>query len=234
MTRKILVLMLVVGLLMGFVVSSVSAQEEPPPRPPGEEPPPRPDCELEEWELFILGLLAKRFDVEQVEMEGWYCSGFSFGEIAFVYQISLKSETPVEDIFAMLEQDMTWIEILVAVGLIEDWPPGDRLVPPVVREFPGRFPFGGDICMENGSNPRIELLAEMYGLSYEEAYQWICGPYTYTNFNGWVEMEFRGSRSVGPQLGLDVPNIREELKENPFFDEFEDLLTRLPKGRLRP
>lgn len=231
MTKKFMILLLVMGLMFGVVVGVASAQVDQPPRPPQE-----PVCELDEWELLVLKLLAKRFDVTQEEIEGWYCEGYSFGEIVFAYQISLKSETPVEEIFAMLDEDLSWVEILIAVGLIDDLLPGDMLDPPVVGEFPGKFPLGDLVCMDNGSDPKIQMLAEMYGLTYEEAYQWVCGPFTYTNFgswggnvDNWEKMEFKGSRIGVPGFDIDLGNLFDGFGDHQDdLDQFEDFMPEMP------
>ena len=189
MVKKLLVLMLILGMLFGVSVgiASAAAEEDPPGGRNGDEPPPtREPCDLTVVEQRVAAKLAKIFDVEPVEIEDWYCLGYDFGEIALAYKISMVTDYTVEEIFAMREDGLTWVEIIKEVGLIgvlpSWWDQHD--------DKDGVFPVG-KICLGDEANPIIESLAEMFGLTYDEAYRWVCGPFDYTNV-GWDDGDWMG------------------------------------------
>ena len=157
MNKKYMLLILVIGMLLSFSVAAASTPygvyEDPPPRPGGGE------CDLNEWEVRVIEKLAKRYDVTTDEITHWYCMEYDFGQIAFAYEISSRTDYKVEEIFVMYDNGLTWIEILEEVGL-HDWFPsrwrGPFPVPPR-RPMRGENPIG-DFCLENGSNQSIEKL----------------------------------------------------------------------------
>lgn len=55
--------------------------------------------------------LAQQYNVSYEEIMGWFCQGFGFGEIDLAYSLSLQSNTPVADIFAMRRSGLGWGEI---------------------------------------------------------------------------------------------------------------------------
>ena len=191
MIRKMLVLVIIMGILFGVSVGGASADEEPPPTRGGEDPPPsREPCELEDWELAIAERLAERYDVEVVDITYWYCMEYAFGEIALAYEISIRSDYTVEEIFAMREAGLTWEEILEEVGLMDGMPYRWRKIPWEIppRPFMGHFAVSR-YCVDDGTIPQLEKLAELYGLTYEQVYQWVCGPFDFTNFD-WDDLDF--------------------------------------------
>jgi ferric-dicitrate binding protein FerR (iron transport regulator) len=55
--------------------------------------------------------LAEQYGVSYEEIMGWFCQGFGFGEIDLAYSLSLETDVPVADIFAMKASGMGWGEI---------------------------------------------------------------------------------------------------------------------------
>jgi hypothetical protein len=55
--------------------------------------------------------LSQQYNVSYEEIMGWFCQGFGFGEIDLAYSLSLQSNTPVADIFAMRRSGLGWGEI---------------------------------------------------------------------------------------------------------------------------
>jgi len=238
--KKILIFMILLGFLFGLSITSVSADngedQEPPPRPGGE-------CEINEWEMMVVERMAKRYDVTTDEITYWYCMDYGFGEIALAFEISIRTDKTVEEIFAMREEGLTWIEILKEVGLMGLIPARWRWDPipvPPQRPLRGEYPFS-DLCVENELDPIIDKLAKMYGMTYEQAYQWLCGPYDYAIFyRGYLD-------DLDSRLGdgdLKIPNIDNiYLPDIPDFDDISDLIDQareirklpgLPKDRGRP
>ncbi|GAB4479350.1 MAG: hypothetical protein Kow00124_24850 [Anaerolineae bacterium] len=62
--------------------------------------------------------LARRFDVSEEEIAGWYCAGRSLGDIKTAYRLSAQSGETVAALFAMRDQGMGWGAIKQALGLI--------------------------------------------------------------------------------------------------------------------
>jgi len=232
--------MILMGFFLGLSVISVRASngedQEPPPRPGGE-------CEINEWEMMVVERMAKRYNVTIDEITYWYCMDYGFGEIALAFEISIRTDKTVEEILAMREEGLTWIEILEEVGLMDLLPARWRWDPipvPPPRPLRGEHPFS-DFCVENELDPIIDKLAQMYGMTYEQAYQWLCGPYDFAIFNrGYIdELDLRLGNG-DPKL----PNIDDlSLPEIPDLNDIFDLIDQareirklpgLPKDRGRP
>ena len=164
-------------------------------------------------------------------MQVWFCAGYRFSEIALAYEISLASETPVETIFAMRAEGKNWREILEEVGLLPQLPPPGAHEPP---DIDGRIP-GADICVTDGRDPNIERLAQFYGLTYEQVYQWICGPFTYDQFD--PEDFFPGDVFDIPTFPLDdfdIPNPLDNLDVEELLEDLKDQIPELPWGNWLP
>lgn len=250
MFKKLMVLFLVLGMLFGLsagVASAGQASDEEPPRP-GEDPPPRDTCELNDWEKKVVDKLAQRYDVDVSEIAEWYCQGYEFGEIALAYEISMRTDYTVEEIFAMRDDGLGWDEILKEVGLFHILPVrGNRIpfpVPP--RVFKGIFPVR-HICIDDEENPIIQDLADMYGLSYEQVYRWICGPFDFSIFD-WDDGDWMGDMdgyeyNEGQRMHITatewvLPNI--DIDDLPPVDVIKEILEAgrsakhppgFPKGR---
>ena len=63
------------------------------------------DPQPKAWEL------AYTYHVTYDKIMGWFCQGYGFGEIDLAYELSLVSDMPVEEIFAMRESGMGWGQI---------------------------------------------------------------------------------------------------------------------------
>ena len=237
MFKRICLILVVLGVLFTMVVGAASAEGEPPPwYDNGDERPTHDGCKLMGWEIYILERLAERYEVSIDELEGWYCAGYGFGEIALAYEISLASATRVEEIFAMREEGLSWPEILLAVGLIDEWPPGEWVDPPLWREFPPDHPFN-DRCTGDEPNAHLEYIAELYDMPYETVYQWICGPFTYQNFDLDRVQDYMGRDFEIPENPLDILDSENPLQDTTVKDLIEkvkDQLPELPWGRFRP
>jgi hypothetical protein len=55
--------------------------------------------------------LAELYGVPYEEIMGWFCQGFGFGEIDLAYSLSIQTNTPVDQIFAMRKSGLGWGEI---------------------------------------------------------------------------------------------------------------------------
>ena len=244
MFRKIFIIMIILGVLfgasMGVASASFSAEEEPP-RPGDDDPPPRPgDCDLDDWEIIIVERLAERYEVDYEEIAGWYCSGYEFSEIALAYEIAVRTDYCVEEIFIMRDDGLTWYEIIEIVGLLDRYPPRWHRLPFPPIDFDRRGPDSG-LCDPDGNSPAILALADLYGITYEQAFQWICGPYDYSNTDWGDDWDFDISdfqyvdgvrlHITGP-IPDDILTITERPKLRDLLpDDWDD---DLPIGRRRP
>ena len=52
--------------------------------------------------------LAQRWGVSYIEIMGWFCKGFGFGEIDLAYGLAQQYNKPVSEIFAMKSGGMGW------------------------------------------------------------------------------------------------------------------------------
>lgn len=59
--------------------------------------------------------LAERYGVQYDEIMGWFCQKNGFGEIDLIYTLSLETNVPVEEIFAMRNSGMGWGEVKKAL-----------------------------------------------------------------------------------------------------------------------
>jgi len=250
MLRKIFAITIILGILMGFSAGVGSAYyntEDEPPRP-GDEPPRPGDCDLDDWEVMVAERLAARYDVTYDDIVGWYCEGYDFPEIAFAYEIALRTEYTPGEIFAMLDGGMTWYDILQAVGLLDRYPPRWRRIPFVVPPVDiGNRGMGRPLCTSDDEQPAIQALADLYGITYDQAYQWICGPYDFSN-TGWWGADWMPDLSGftyndGTRMHITgpVPNIDpDDLPDLNPRSRLKDLLPiiigddDLPIGRRRP
>ena len=236
MIKKALLIILAVGMVTIMTVGVVAAQSEREPEPVAEDerPPSGGDCEIASWQLYILEKLAERYETTVEEMQVWFCAGYRFSEIALAYEISLASETPVETIFAMRAEGKNWLEILEELGLIPELPPPGSIELPDNGDFGGGIPVP-DICAADGTDPNIERLAQFYGLTYEQVYQWICGPFTYEQFDH--DTFFPGDGFEIPTFPLDgfeVPNPLDNLDVESILEDLKDQLPELPWGNWLP
>jgi hypothetical protein len=55
--------------------------------------------------------LSVRYKVEYEEIMGWFCKGFGFGEIDYVYTLAQQNNVTVDDIFAMKEKGKAWGQV---------------------------------------------------------------------------------------------------------------------------
>lgn len=55
--------------------------------------------------------LAQQYNVTYQEIMGWFCQGFGFGEIKQAYDLSIQSELPASQVFAMRSSGLGWGQI---------------------------------------------------------------------------------------------------------------------------
>lgn len=261
MKRKMIALVFVLVLLIGAGVGIASAQYDssgaqlpasnpegtPIPRPtstpipqPTVTPTSPPTCDLDDVEQLVVKKLAIRYGVSEEEIAYWFCQGYGFGEIAIAYEISLRTDYTVEELFAMREEGLGWGEILIKVGLVGELPPYRGRMPWPVPPFDykGRPP-ARNICLEGDENPIVEQLAELYGMTYEQTYRWICGPFDHTNFpfpegnlknsDSWEYNPGERMHIIAPDKVL--PNV--DLDDLPARGDIQDLIQDA-RTRVRP
>lgn len=221
--RKNISILVIVLVMMALVVGMASAQDE---RPPVDDdtPPPAADCELNGWKIYVLERMAERYEVSVEEIEGWYCAGHSFSEIAIAFELSMRSDASVAEILAMRAEDMSWPDILVALGLIEEWPPADMGELPDPGDGDGAMPVRPG-CDTDGVNPQFERIAEIYDMSYEDVYRWLCGPYDY------VITDYTQGEIIGPNhpfTPTDGTNPLDDLQEQPLLKRLKERFPQLP------
>jgi hypothetical protein len=55
--------------------------------------------------------LAEKYDVSYDTIMGWFCEGFDLGEIDLAYELSSKSENPVDELFSLRTTGLGWDDI---------------------------------------------------------------------------------------------------------------------------
>ncbi len=62
--------------------------------------------------------LAEKYTVSYIEIMGWFCQGYGFGDIQLAYHIQQQTGAPVEEVFARRAAGLGWGDILQAYNLI--------------------------------------------------------------------------------------------------------------------
>jgi len=87
--------------------------------PDATEVEPGPNCYGEE--IHPVGQsISDVYDHTYEEVMTWFCSGYTFEDILLAAESSEQTEIPIEELFAMLDSGMTWDEIWIKIGILEE------------------------------------------------------------------------------------------------------------------
>ncbi|MCI0519056.1 MAG: FecR domain-containing protein [Chloroflexi bacterium] len=145
--------------------------------------------------------LAAEYGVTSVEIMGWFCQHYGFGEIDLAYGLSRQYGLPVEQIFALRASGLGWGEIkkqaAAATPGVTPTPP-----PPGAEQTPGPKK-DKRACPPSQPNPGVERLAGKYGVSYEA----VIGYYCQGHSLGDIEHAFKLSAESGAPVS-DILALR--------------------------
>jgi hypothetical protein len=154
--------------------------------------------------------IAQLYDVDYEDgVMIWYCAGYGFGEVKLAFQISEKTEYPVESLFAMRNSGLGWGEIMHMPGELDD-PFVTEESLETQEELEGNAKTGeGDqdddgwssgeedgTCTGADPHPTGESLALEYNVGYDVIMAYFCRGYGFG--------EIRLAYNIAYKVGEDV------------------------------
>ncbi len=176
--------------------------------------------------------LAAQYGVPYVEIMGWFCQGFGFGEIDLAYGLSLESGVPVMDIFALRQQGLGWGEIKRSLSVTPtptaaSTPSTDLTVTPTLTLT--TTPSGTETrdCTGADPHPKGQSLADQYGVPYDEIMGWFCQGFGFGEIDQAYGLSIQSGTPVSEIFALRQSGMGwGEIKK--MFDEDKD------KGKGKP
>jgi hypothetical protein len=160
--------------------------------------------------------IAQLYEVDyEDEVMSWYCAGYGLGEVKLAFQISEKTEYPVESLFAMRNSGQGWGKIMHMPGELDDPEKFDD-DPSVTeelletQELEGNTKSGEEdpdedertsgeevgICTGADPHPTGESLALEYNVGYDVIMAYFCRGYGFG--------EIRLAYNIAYTVGVDV------------------------------
>jgi hypothetical protein len=78
------------------------------------------DCYGSESNQIALGIVEEFEGTTYEQVMTWFCNGAEYGNILLALQTEKQSGYPAEELLLMIAGDMTWEEIWLDIGLIEE------------------------------------------------------------------------------------------------------------------
>ena len=79
-----------------------------------------PDCDASEPNQIALGIVEEFESTTYEQVMNWFCNGAEFENILLALQTEKQTAYPAEELLLMIAGDMTWEEIWLDIGLIEE------------------------------------------------------------------------------------------------------------------
>ena len=131
--------------------------------------------------------LANEYGVTPEEIMGWFCQRFGFGEIDLAYGLSKQTGISVDEIFGMRSSGLGWGQIKQQLKDVTPTPEPGGAAPAETPQPPtGSSPVpgsGGSVCSGSGHLKQADLIAQRFGVSYDEVIGWYCQGYNLGNIN---------------------------------------------------